>query len=48
MALKAEPHNALLQELLVSTYREELEIMRRVGGLTQEVMVRNYGSRNDI
>ncbi len=47
-ALEAQPHNALLQELLVSTYREELELMRRVGGLTQEVMTRNYGSRSDI
>ncbi len=47
-ALEAEPHNALLQELLVKTYREELELMRRVGGLTQEVMTRNYGSRSDI
>ena len=47
-ALEAEPHNALLQELLVKTYREELELMRRVGGLTQQVMGRNYGSRSDI
>lgn len=47
-ALETEPHNVLLQELLVRTYREELDLMRRVGGLTQEVMNRNYGSRNDI
>ena len=47
-ALEQEPHNTLLQELLVSTYREELELMRRVGGLTQDVMNRNYGSRSDI
>ena len=48
MALEQQPHNTLLQQLLVSTYREELELMRRVGGLTQEVMIRNYGSRSDI
>lgn len=47
-ALEREPHNALLQELLVNTYREELELMQRVGGLTQDVMNRNYGSRSDI
>lgn len=42
-ALEAEPGNVLLQELLLSTYREELAVMRKVGGLTQDVM-----SRNDI
>jgi len=42
-ALKDEPDNALLQELLVDTYREELALMQRVGGLTQHVM-----SRKDI
>jgi hypothetical protein len=42
-ALKKEPENALLQELLLSTYREELSLMQRVGGLTQHVM-----SRKDI
>jgi len=40
-ALEREPGNALLQELLLKTYREELEVMRKVGGLTQEVMLRN-------
>ena len=42
-ALEQEPENALLQELLLSTYREELSLMQRVGGLTQHVM-----SRKDI
>ncbi len=42
-ALTDEPDNALLQELLVRTYREELAVMQRVGGLTQHVM-----SRKDI
>ncbi len=42
-ALEDEPENALLQELLLSTYREELSLMQRVGGLTQHVM-----SRKDI
>jgi hypothetical protein len=42
-ALAEEPDNSLLQELLVQTYREELALMQRVGGLTQHVM-----SRKDI
>ncbi len=42
-ALEEEPDNFLLQELLLKTYREELTVMRNVGGLTQSVM-----SRNDI
>jgi hypothetical protein len=42
-ALEQEPDNVLLQELLLRTYREELTVMRKVGGLTQRVM-----SRNDI
>ncbi len=42
-ALTDEPDNALLQSLLVKTYREELALMQRVGGLTQHVM-----SRKDI
>lgn len=42
-ALEQEPGNVLLQELLLRTYREELAVMRKVGGLTQDVM-----SRNDI
>ncbi|MCH7834978.1 MAG: hypothetical protein IH911_07890, partial [Proteobacteria bacterium] len=42
-ALEHEPDNALLQELLLSTYHQELRVMRNVGGLTHRVM-----SRNDI
>jgi len=42
-ALAEEPDNALLQELLLQTYREELAMMQRVGGLAQHVM-----SRKDI
>jgi len=41
--LEREPDNILLQELLLNTYRNELTVMRKVGGLTQSVM-----SRNDI
>ena len=39
-ALEEQPENALLQELLVRTYREELLLMQRVGDLTQQVMLR--------
>ena len=42
-ALAQEPDNPLLQELLLQTYKEELTLMQRVGGLTQHVM-----SRRDI
>lgn len=42
-AMETEPDNALLQELLMNAYREELAVMGRVGGLTHKVM-----SRNDI
>jgi len=42
-ALADEPDNQLLQELLLQTYREELELMQQVGDLTQHVM-----SRQDI
>ena len=42
-ALEQEPNNVHLQELLLKTYRDELTVMRKVGGLTQSVM-----SRNDI
>jgi len=42
-ALQKEPDNALLQDLLLRTYHEELALMQRVGGLTQHVM-----SRKDI
>ena len=42
-ALESEPDNALLQDLLLQTYQDELALMQRVGGLTQHVM-----SRKDI
>ena len=42
-ALELEPDNALLQEMLLKAYREELNVMQQVGGLTQNVL-----SRNDI
>jgi len=40
-ALEQEPGNTLLQERLLRTYRNELELLRRVGGLTRDVMRRN-------
>jgi hypothetical protein len=42
-ALQEDPDNALLQDLLMKTYHEELNVMRKVGGVTQSVM-----SRRDI
>jgi len=40
-ALEQEPDNALLQQKLLRAYREELTLLRRVGGLTRNVMMRN-------
>jgi hypothetical protein len=40
-ALEREPDNVLLQQKLLSAYREELTLLRRVGGLTRNVMMRN-------
>jgi hypothetical protein len=40
-ALEQQPGNVLLQELLNKTYREELDVMQKVGGLTKSVMARN-------
>ena len=39
-ALAAEPDNTLLQKLLLSTYREELDLMMRVDGITSAAMRR--------
>ena len=39
--LDKDPENVYLQEMLLRTYREELSLMRRVGGLTRNVMLRN-------
>ena len=41
--LLQDPDNTLLQDLLMKTYHEELNVMRKVGGVTQSVM-----SRRDI
>ncbi len=41
LALEQEPDNALLQQRLLNAYREELSLLRRVGGLTRNVMMRN-------
>lgn len=39
-ALTNEPDNMLLQELLLSSYQEELALMRKVNGITNTVMLR--------
>ena len=39
-ALVREPDNALLQKLLINTYREELDLMMRVNGITSAAMRR--------
>ena len=41
IALEAEPDNTQLQEQLLRTYHDELALLRRVGGLTRNVMNRN-------
>jgi len=40
-ALEDEPDNTMLQQKLLHAYREELNLLRRVGGLTRNVMMRN-------
>ena len=40
-ALEEEPDNTLLQQKLLRVYREELTLLRRVGGLTRNMMMRN-------
>ena len=40
VALADEPDNVLLQELLLSSYQEELALMRKVNGITRAVMLR--------
>jgi len=39
--LNKDPTNVYLQEMLMKSYREELALMQRVGGLTRNVMRRN-------
>jgi len=40
-SLTEDPDNVLLQESLLRAYRDELSVLRRVGGLTRNVMMRN-------
>jgi len=40
-ALEEDPENLLLQERLLRTYRDELALLRKVSGLTRNVMMRN-------
>jgi len=40
IALAADPDNVLLQELLLSTYREELSLMKQVNGISYSAMYR--------
>ena len=40
-ALEENPENLLLQERLLRTYREELALLRKVSGLTRNIMMRN-------
>ena len=40
-ALEKDPGNVLLQQRLLGMYREELNVLQRVGGLTRNVMRRN-------
>ena len=40
-ALEQQPDNVALQQKLLRAYREELTLLRRVGGLTRNVMTRN-------
>jgi len=40
-ALENDPENLFLQERLLRTYRDELALLHRVGGLTRNVMMRN-------
>ncbi len=39
-ALSNDPDNALLQELLLSTYQEELSLMMKIDGVTKAAMYR--------
>ena len=41
LALEEDPENLFLQEQLLRTYREEMALLRFVGGLTRNVMMRN-------
>ncbi len=39
--LEIDPDNALLQQKLLAAYRQELNLLRRVSGLTRNVMTRS-------
>ena len=39
-ALAEDPDNVLLQELLIETYRDELDVMKRVDAISNNAMVR--------
>lgn len=41
LALADQPDNALLQQLLMNAYRDELAVMSRVNGLASSLMLRN-------
>ena len=41
LALEQDPENVLLQQRLLNTYKEELALLRRVSGLSRNVMLRN-------
>ena len=41
MELENDPDNALLQQKLLAAYRQELNLLRRVSGLTRNVMTRS-------
>ncbi len=40
-ALEADPENLFLQQRLIQNYRDELALLRRVAGLSRNVMMRN-------
>lgn len=41
LALADQPDNALLQQLLMNAYRDELAVMSRVNGMASSLMLRN-------
>lgn len=41
LALEEEPDNVLLQQKLLSAYRDELNLLRNVSSITRNVMTRN-------
>jgi len=41
LALEADPDNALLQQKLLSAYRDEINLLRNVSSITRNVMTRN-------